>query len=191
MAFQDRHQTRSGLRKINLVLLEGKGEEGGLWSEGDWFTSATAQPTPRHVPMPVQAQAASFLPVLVPSTRAKESSPCSWGAVLQRECWRCPSSVPCRAGWGAGSHCTADKGKSDRRCQAVSQAHGGVCLSWSSQVARCGSAIWPSWWPTLSAEQRRGALPSCRSSCTAGVFGKSHHHCALRHLTESGGKGKQ
>lgn len=44
MAFQGRHQTRSGLRKINSVLPEGKGQEGRLWSEGDWFLSAASHP---------------------------------------------------------------------------------------------------------------------------------------------------
>lgn len=124
--------------------------------------------------MAVQAQAASFLPGLVPLAGAR--------AVLQRECWRCPSSVPWGARQGAGSRRTADKGESDPRCQAASPALGGQRVSWRSRAARRASTVRLSWWPGLSVGQRRGALLSCLSSCAGGVCGESHHHCASRHL---------
>lgn len=39
--------------------------------------------------------------------------------------------------------------------------------------------------------QVRGEMLSCLSSCTTGVFGQSPHHCALRHITEGEGEGKE
>lgn len=46
------------------------------------------------------------------------------GEQFCRGCWHCPSSVSGGAGWGTRSHCTADKGESDWRSQAVSSAPG-------------------------------------------------------------------
>lgn len=85
MAFQGRHQTWSGLHKINSGFLEGQGEEGVsvVWSGLIYKCRC-----PAHSPSCSPGCAGSGnVPILleqVPSSRARASRPHSWGAVLQR-----------------------------------------------------------------------------------------------------------
>lgn len=124
MAFQGRHQTWSGLCKINTGLLEGQGEE-----EGVCGLKGTD----------LQAQLPSLLPFMFPWLCRLRQCPHSTSAstIIQgqsilspllgssfAECWYCPSSVSGGAGWGTRSHCTADKGESDWHSQTVSSALG-------------------------------------------------------------------
>lgn len=128
MAFQGRHQTWSGLHKINFGVLEGQGEEGGVCG---------LKGTDLQVQLP------SLLPIMFPWLCRLRQCPhsASAGAIVQgqsiipapgeqfcRGCWHCPSSVSGGAAWGTRSHCTADKGKSDWRSQAVSSAPGSVAV---------------------------------------------------------------
>lgn len=70
MAFQGRHQTWSGLHKINLGLLEGQGEEGGVYG----FKGTD-----------LQVQLPSPLPITFPCLcRLKQCPHSTWaGAIVQ------------------------------------------------------------------------------------------------------------
>lgn len=143
MAFQGRHQTRSGIRKINSVLLEGKGQEGRLWSEEDWFMSAASHPL---LPISTHGSAGSgcLLSTSAGVTNQGQSiKSLLLGSSFAARVLALSQLCPLQCQWGTGSQCTADKGKSDQRYQTVSLAHRGWWVSGRSQAARYVSTIWP------------------------------------------------
>lgn len=170
MAFQGRHRTRSGLHKINSVLLEGKGEKGGslVWRGLIYKRSCPARSTSRSHG---SAGSGSLL-----STRA---GAVDWGqSGFAEGVLALPQLCPlgCQAGRRVSPH--------RRQGRERPMLPGGVPSPWGTVglLKEPGCKIRLSWWPSLSVGQRRGASLSCLSSCAGGVCGESHHHCASRHL---------
>lgn len=191
MAFQGRHQTRSGLHKINSVLLEGKGEDGG-GSRGVWRGLIYKHHCPARSLSHSHGSAGSG------SLLYTSHGAIRWGRSIRslilgsRFCGESTGAVPALSpAVLAGPQGLTALQTRTRVTDASRQCPwpvGGQWLSWRSQAARCASTIWPSWWSSLSAGQRRGVFLVCLSSCTPGVVGESHHHYASRNLTGDGGK---
>jgi len=183
MAFQGRHQTRSGLHKVNLVLLEGKREDGGsLVRRGLIYRRSCPACSPSQYHS--SAGSGSLLSASEGAIgRGRSIRSLLLGCLLLAPSQLCP--LRCQP--GAGSHRAADEGKSD---QAAGQCPRPLGDSGSPKGARLQDVRAQSGCPNGQVpEQGWGEVCYCPVSPAAPLPGLASPTTAVQ--LGAAGRGKQ